>query len=410
MRNLMLNVVLVFCACLITGVTKAADFPNADFPNADSRVAIFDRFVSELERLDAEGLPPRKSRPETWKVTTAKLREQARAAQTPHEFGLVFTKLDMSYPNLHAIVTLSDEYNMSLGRVRARIGARFGPQEIFKNKGVAKYVISSIDTPVLKDMRESMRPAIGDEVLKINDRSIADWATENFIYCKFPYRVQCESNFFDSFRKGYLSWNWTQPLKYTLQRNGRVWTTDVPYETQKAETSQSTTSAALKDFDCPAQPDRYFEFAAVYAGRNICVFESPKHPSVVLLRLASFAYRGIPAGEKIQTLDEEVSAFFEKYWQSRMDSTKTLIIDLIDNGGGDTPVEWYRIFYPNPFQEQFVQFKKLTEFEDAKIRQDLFYGDDEKEIWLDELKKSGKYAKIKVGDFLPPVPQFCATP
>jgi hypothetical protein len=142
---------------------------------------------------------------------------------------------------------------------------------------------------------------------------------------------------------------------------------------------------------------------------NICVYESPQHPNVAVLRLASFQYRANAKGSKFESLQSEVDQFYDGYWKAKAPSTKKLIIDVIDNGGGDTPVPWYQIFYSKPFQEQYVQFKKTPEFENESIRQNLFYEDGSKEVWLNELKKSGAYQKIKMGEFLPPVPQFCAS-
>jgi len=49
----------------------------ADLPRESVRLQIFDKFVEELERVDAEGLIVRKNRPEKWKSTVKKFRQQA---------------------------------------------------------------------------------------------------------------------------------------------------------------------------------------------------------------------------------------------------------------------------------------------------------------------------------------------
>lgn len=222
-------------------------------------------------------------------------------------------------------------------------------------------------------------------------------------------REQCEANFFDHFRKAFLSWNWQMPLEYTVRRNGRTWTIKVPVEMPKQNVKSSSQSEAASDNDCPVELDRYDGFKPVFKGLNICVFESAQHPNISVLRIASFRYRELPKESKIQSLKDEVEEFYVGYWKAKAPLTKKLIVDMIDNGGGDTPVPWYQIFYKKPFQEQYVQFKKLPELDNDQIRKDLFYEDSGKEIWFSGLKKSGMYQKIKIGSFLPQIPQFCAS-
>lgn len=382
----------------------------ADFPNEQTRVKIFDKVVSELERIDGEGLPPRKNRPENWNTTVGILRSQAKSAQNPIDFGQVFRKLDATYPNLHAHVVLNDEYDIAVGRVRPRISVRFGPEIVERAKKVTRYKVNSIETDMMKVFKEANRPAVGDEILSINGKPIRQWSRENYVYCKFPLREQCESNFFDHFRKGLLSWDWRKPLKFTLRRNGRTWEIEVPFEvpTQNMPNIQAAISRTSEP-ECPVESDRYGSFSPVYKGHNICAFESGKHPNMTVLRIASFAYRDLRKDAKIRSVKDEVESFYSNYWKAKAPSTKRLIVDVIDNGGGDTPIVWYQIFYDRPFQEQYVQFKKILELADQKIRKDLFYEDGGKEIWFAELMKSGVYEKFKVGSFLPAIPQFCTS-
>lgn len=385
-----------------------------EFPTAEVRAKIFEKTVAELERIDGEGLPARKNRPESWKLTTEKLKEAAVAAQNPVDFGQVFRKLDATYANLHAQVVLDDKYDIAAGRLRPRIGIRFGAELIGPKQKKMTYKISALDTEMMKEFKESNRPAIGDELLFINGRPLAEWSRENFIFCKFPLREQCEANIFDHFRKAFLSWDWRQPLEYTLRRNGRTWSVKVPVEIQTQSAKQNIQKSAsqvttAENDECSIRHDRYEGFNTVYKGVNVCVFESPKMPNVTVLLITSFRYRELSKESKIQSLHDEVEQFYESYWKIKAPATQKLIIDLIDNGGGDVPVAWYQLFYNKPFQEMYVEFRKLPELENDQIRKDLFYGDKGKEIWFGNIKKTGIYQKIKVGDFLPTVPQFCAT-
>lgn len=381
---------------------------SSELPNEIIRVKMFDRFVSEIERLDGEGLPARKNRPEDWKITTRKLREMARTAQTPVEFGQVFRLLDATYPNLHAHLVLAEKYDLAAKRLRPRIAARFAPEVVTEKQKKFLYKINHIDTELVKNLKETLRPAIGDELLEINGKPMSEWSIENFIFCKFPLRSQCEVNLFDHFRKAYLSWDWRSPLEYKLRRNERTWTVKVPVEVPTPNKDPSSQNASEQVLDCSSLLDRYEKFVISHQGKNICAFESAQIPGVVVLRIESFAYRKIPETSKIRSLKDEVNHFYDGYWKSKAPHVKKLIIDLIDNGGGDVPIEWYKIFYDKPFQEQFVQFKKTPEIESDRIRAELFYGDQGKEIWFKDLNKNGTFEKTKWGGFLPPVPQFCA--
>lgn len=48
---------------------------------------------------------------------------------------------------------------------------------------------------------------------------------------------------------------------------------------------------------------------------------------------------------------------------------------MIDNHGGQSPVPYYGLFYSQSYQEQYVQFKKIAEFERQDILESLFWGD-----------------------------------
>ncbi len=200
-----------------------------ELPNETIRLKIFDKMIEEIERIDGEGLLARINRPESWKATIAHLRKKAASAKTTIEYGQVFRKLDMTYPNLHANLVLNEEFDIAAGNIRPQIAAGFGAEVVDQNQTKYQYKIKSIKTEMLKDLKESKRPAMGDELLAINGISMVEWSKENFIYCKFPLKQQCEMNIFDHFRKGYLFWE-GQELEYKLKRNGRIWNVKIPFE------------------------------------------------------------------------------------------------------------------------------------------------------------------------------------
>src|SRR5690606_5932963 len=112
---------------------------------------------------------------------------------------------------------------------------------------------------------------------------------------------------------------------------------------------------------------------------------------------------------KIKNIKVETQEFFEKYWKKRAGKTQKLIIDVSDNGGGDAPISWYKLFFHVPFQEQYVAFKNIDELHKREeIKRALFYDDPGKFIFYDKIKSSGELKNLTAKDFLPHVPGFCA--
>ncbi|MFN7824135.1 MAG: hypothetical protein ACK5P6_02105, partial [Pseudobdellovibrionaceae bacterium] len=159
-----------------------------------------------------------------------------------------------------------------------------------------------------------------------------------------------------------------------------------------------------KELPCGVSPIRYKNFSLAYEGENLCAFESKEDRRVVALRIKSFVYQDVP----FAVLDGEVQIFWNNHWKRKATSVKTLILDVIDNYGGQSPVPYYGIFYSKPYQEQYVQFKKIDEFEQKDILASLFWGDKGKEIWFANIKKDGSFDKAAAGSFLGHIPQFCA--
>jgi hypothetical protein len=106
-------------------------------------------------------------------------------------------------------------------------------------------------------------------------------------------------------------------------------------------------------------------------------------------------------------LAQEVESVWSSYWKKKSNKATEVVIEIIGNGGGDIPIPWYKLFFKNPFQEQYVQFKKILELDNPILRKEMFYHENGKEIFFQNLIKSGAYSKIKNGDYLPHIPQFC---
>jgi hypothetical protein len=367
---------------------------NIQLPPADVRLRMFDALVREMERLDGDGLVFRARRREAWRDTVARLRREAESAATLFDFGRVFKRLDATYPNLHTRVHLRSELDAvkTEGRVVFPIVVR--PERLDKGRPSA-FRVASVDAAAGPGA-----PAAGDRVIAIDGRPVAEWADENEIFCEFPLREQCDADLFENLRRELLGWHRKQKLVLRLEHAGAARDWEVPIRLETKPPSSPTS-----DLPCGVPPERYPGFQLVYRGSHACLFASPKQPGVVVMRVDSFVYGG---DEAVSWLGGETDLLFYNYWEKNAPKIRTLVIDVIENHGGDAPIGYYQLLFTRPFQEQYVRFKKIAEFERPDIKEELFWRDGGKLLWLDAIRADGTFAAVPEGAFLPHVPQFCA--
>lgn len=361
-------------------------------PSAPVRLAMFDAVVSEMLRLDGDGLVFRERRREPFAATVAKLRVEAERASSLTGLGRVFKRLDATYPNLHTRVHLRRELDAvkSEGRVAWPVVVR---QESVDHGAPPVYRVASVTAP-----GEGV-PAVGDAIVAVNGRPVAAWADENELFCEYPLREQCDADLFEAVRRELLSWERAEPLTFRVEHAGatRDWVVPVTLD-------QKPPWPKKRELPCGVGPDRYPGFTLAYRGAHACLFESKKHPDTALLRIDSFLYEDDP----VSWLGAEAELLFFNAWQRRAGSVKTLVVDVMGNHGGDAPMGYYQLLATAPFQEQYVRFKRIAEFERPDIVEELFWHDGGKEKWLAALREDGSLAATPTGAFLPPIPQFCA--
>jgi hypothetical protein len=377
-----------------------------DLPTSAVRAKAFDEYISVIKRVDGDGLLPRKNRPQSWDKTVSTLKKEFVNATNEFQMGQVLKRVDQSYTNIHSSAALAPDYDFHQKEGRVITAVRFAPEEVNENQKQFKYRVKVQSDTLLLILDPEDRPKDGDELLKINDRSMKSWSEENFLFCKYPLREQCEIGFWDSFRKELLTWNRRVPLFMTLKRGNKIWKIPVPIRGQDTNSTTSKTNEEKSD-PCGVEPGTYMDFKLVYEGRNACAYEDSKQDGIVILRITSFNYRK-ETESKIKNITEETDLFWVKYWKSKAPKTKKIIIDVTDNDGGDTVVGWYNLLFQKPYQEQYVQFRKFNEFDRADIQGALFYHQASKQMTLDNLKKDPGWPKIKTGDFIAPMPGFCA--
>jgi hypothetical protein len=261
--------------------------------------------------------------------------------------------------------------------------------------GVVEYAVSEVKPGARYS--SAAAPQIGDRIVEINGRAMKDWQNENFEFCKFPLKAQCDNVLTENLFDELLSWSHADQLTYTLDRNGRTW--KIPVSVNRRFSAHKSDLPG-----CTDEANRYSGFVQTYSGQFACIYESLRRPNEAILRISSFYYPDPKA--RIGSVRAEVDRLYP--WWKQHATWSQLIIDVIDNHGGDAPIPYYEILLQNDFQEQYVEFKKIPEMEDAKLRSGIFWNTEGQEIWFQDQLKSGAWAAIPMGGFSLPVPMFCA--
>ncbi|MBK9322894.1 MAG: hypothetical protein IPM97_08120 [Bdellovibrionaceae bacterium] len=338
----------IIVALIFTLTATAQTFAVSLQNERQTSLTLFDAYLKEVERLDGDGLLPRHNRKLSWNQLTQKLRSELKKSQSRMEMGRVFTRLDAAYTNLHAHIRLNPDYDFT-SEGRPMIAASFQPEFISEDGSVPRYRVANVRKEYFIHLEPNQRPQKGDEVIAINGISIKKWSDENFEFCKFPLRNQCESDFWDNFRKGNLSWYRRQPLSYSLKRDGKRIDIKIPVYA-RVENNSSSSSNNQKPTPCGAEPDRYPNFDLVYQGYQACVYENKTLPNTSLLRIRSFRYKKGELVNDIDHVSKEVERFAKKYWDKKSQIVQHLIIDVVDNGGGDIVTDWSAQFLDKLFK------------------------------------------------------------
>lgn len=388
---ILFSTVFIFSIAFAASLVFASE-PTTKLPSEKQRREMVLNLSREIQRLDGDGLIPRKNRPESWEETVKTLATEATQAKTLYELGRTFQRIDATYPNLHARVFMRPELDEGNTEGTVTFPFKFFPEKVDREFKTSKFRLV-----VSKDAKTNLKN--GDELVSINSIPIANWTDKNFIFCKFPYREQCEIEFYDNFRKEILGWNRHQPLEMKIRRDKKEINISVQPDIKSLNIDERT-----NDWPCEVAPNRYKAFKLAYEGENLCAFESIRDSKIVALRIKSFQYQDVP----FAALEGEVHIFWNNYWRKKAPTVKTLVLDVINNYGGQSPIPYYGLFYSQPYQEEYVQFKKIDEFERPDVLESLFWGERGKEIWLENIKKDSTFSRLKTGDFLEQIPHFCA--
>lgn len=368
----------------------AAFAAEPPLPPPAQRAAMVSSLAAEMERLDAEALLVRgRNRALSFGELGRRLAGEAREAGTWEALLRTFARLDAAYPNLHARASLPDWFRPA----RVRPVVRFTAEWL--ESGTRFVITHSVESGL------ESAPKAGDRLLAINGRPMESWSAEHLELCKWPLREQCDVELYSAFRKQLLSWTAATPLTYTLERDGSRFETLVALEPQPD-------NPPGRSEECGVDAALYPGFTLAYRGRYACLFTKDNDASTVIFRISSFYYDRDEGGHAIDSVHAEVEALWP-WWRARAPRIRHLLLDLASNHGGNEPTPYYELLFERAYQEQWARFKKLPELLRDELRKEvLFWGTPQQETWFQNLRREGTWDSTAFGDFLPPVPMFCA--
>ncbi len=377
---------------------SAASWSQESFPSPTIRSHALEALAAQMERLDGEALYVRENRATDWREIVEDLQQEAELAPSWFSFMRSLLRLNLAFPNLHSSMRPGKE---AMKHIPKRILPSIEFSAEWYSEHQIRYVVSRVGTENRR--ADELLPRIGDEVVAINGRKTADWQKENFEFCKFSIKEQCDFELPLTFAKELLSWTRDEPLTYTLKRNEATWSVSV--EIKEVGTYFPPPQRA---YSCKQELNRYADFTLVYGGNRACIYESNKFPGKAIFRIGSFNYpdETLVKNEPIDSLQKEIEALYP--WWLQHATWSHLIFDIIDNHGGNSPIGYYQILFQHDFQEQYVSFKKTPEMEILHLRESIFWGSPGQEIWFQNILNSGIWATIPQYQYTNPIPMFCA--
>lgn len=387
---------IIFLSLILINIAYAAE--EIEIPLPELQKNIFKSIRQEMIRLDGEGLIARKDRPVDFFQTTDALLSEPIQENNVLDFYSLFKRLDGAYTNLHSRLVFNPKLESAIDI----------PLLKMSGVGLIAEVVSGTETKLfvnfIDDADLKIKIEEGDEIVGINGRTIKSWLDENFLFCKFPLRAQCDNRFEHFLFELNLSWKGTK-LTYSIKHQEKIVDVEVKFFEPEKQEAGSAANRKLCDYRADK---KYPNFKLVYKGQYNCLFENMDNPSIALMRISSFQYkRNADPDNRFKSVTEEVDAFYP-FWKQNSAKYKELIIDVLNNGGGNAPIPYYQILVHGLFQEQYVEFKKTKEFEDASLRSAMLWNTPAQELSYQKLLNTGEWSKLEYGSFAKPIPMFCA--
>jgi len=339
------------CLLLFFGLpTQAQDSPP--FPKEGRRLEVYDRLISEIQRVDAIGIATRNTYKDTnWKFLTRNLRSEFGAAQNWTELRQVISRLHKGFTNVHSHIKpgalfppVVKQTAPNANQEGPLIGFTYPPVEFFAAK----------ETPATK------------EALNKTFREFVD------VGCRAANPVSCAHRFVRD----------TQPLQHPTPKEQRI-------EKCESVAIRYTTAWTLN-----------------YSGHSLCVLTRDAVTLVKIKLFASWGQSGIYCGPNASK-GSACHDIYNALQLIKRAEPEYLILDVQNNRGGSENTPYIAAFATAAFTDLRVEYKKIRELDDSKMRKELFYFNKEAETWFKSLKTSKAYDTIAYGDYLPARADFC---
>lgn len=348
-----------------------ADAAEPAFLNSAQKAVFFKSILSEIARVDAEGVKTRDLvRSTKWQDFVQQQEPKFTQAQDWDDLNQAYMELAYGFVNSHS------HFSFYVG------------QNSFRSAGVS-------DRPVGYEYPHFRMFDIqtGFDVKAVNGIAVAtDFPQKLDLLCPFNSEQACALFYTKGVNSGMLRFAGQIPQTLTLNDGLRDFDVSIHYQ-PKLEPA--------KVLYCDQIANDYAGFTRVSSGYNLCLF---KKGSVGLIRLRNFIYWQTDDPGYL-SMEDEVNRILVALRSHP--EIENLIFDLLANGGGNENTPFLKAFVPNQFGELLAAYRKVRELDDSFLRSKVFYDVAAAENWFQELIKSGIYATIPYGEYLPARPYFC---
>jgi hypothetical protein len=233
----------------------------------------------------------------------------------------------------------------------------------------------------------------------INDRKLSKvfFDFSNF-QCKYSSNIGCLSSFIQKLNNGSLAF---------LSQNNSVRYDDKSFGYFEINRVKKA-SDSLKVQRIEAYNKLLNDWSVVYKSDQLMLYKNKQN---FILKIFHFDYESLGGNLACTTETAKGTLCYDiqqlKKILTSKDVINNLIVDVQNNPGGSEISSFLYLFLEKPFLDNVISFKKNKAIEINDVRKGMFYSSGELETWYQSYKNTNDYSKIKDGNFLKPVADFC---
>ncbi len=374
-----MTTIKTFILLLVLSFISSQSFANQSlsFPNETQRKDIAVTLLSAIESIDAMTIELRNNtRKIDWQTfKTINTNNITKAADWDSLYRAI-NNIHFGIINRHSYVLVEKSIRDNIGKLGRWPGFEIG------------YTWPEISFFSLDNQQQ---------IDTINNKSITELFDTFFnLYCNDVHTSGCLRLFSDYMKSGYYFLGNSDELKIAY-KNG---TQDTINKTVKAKSEQK--SNEREAIDCS---NVYSSVQAElrYNGSQSCLFETQ---SAYILKILYFGSWGTNDDDIYCEHAKEKGMCADINEIKRLTNakpSKSLVIDIQNNGGGAENTPWIAALTQHGFKDNLVLYKNLPLLADPTIRQGAFYGSEYAENWYQKIKDTVKSSDL----FLPKRSDFC---